>query len=113
MQLRPTSTCAPSLAKSATKSLNKHMDAGNSEALGITTQCITVCSLDDIYLYPSNTQNLLIPQDTPKVLSDHGMKLRGQNFMPYIRSVFSSSCLQPLEGKKDKSFLYMPSSRTE
>lgn len=55
-------------------------------------QSITVCSLDVIYLYSSNTQIVLSPQDTLKVLPDPGTRLKdqilcfksGQNFLPPI-----------------------------
>ena len=43
-----------------------------------------------------------ISQDTPNVLSDNSRRLRDQNFMLFVRLVFSSSCLQSLEGKKKR-----------
>lgn len=52
------------------------MDTDNSETLGKIIQSITVYSVDDICLYPSNTRNVLTPQDTPKVLCDPDVRLK-------------------------------------
>lgn len=46
--------------------------------IGSKNIVITVCSLDDIYLYSYNTQNVLTLQDTLKVLPDPRTRLKEQ-----------------------------------
>lgn len=88
------------------------MDTENSETLGISMQCITVCSLGDIYLYPLHTQNVFTPQIIPKVSSDPGIRLKTRILCFMSNHHFSSSCLK-FWGKKYSSALYMPNAGIE